>query len=218
MIGTMTNDPPSDDPDRYFSVDDGPEAETKVKGSRFIAQIFRADGAEAARTCLAQVRRRYHDATHHCWAQRIGPPENVLERHEDDGEPAGTAGIPILNALRRGGLLDVIAVVTRYFGGTKLGTGGLCKAYREAAATALGSTPRRMVWLSEPLSIEFSFDDLGAIESTLAKARDAILGIDRTFGPRPRIVVSVKRSRASALQEGLTAATAGRVVVKATRS
>ena len=111
------------DPDLYKVLGNGPETEIKIKGSRFLGQAFHAPDLETGRKRLETVRKKYHGATHHCWAARVGEPGRVEERSDDDGEPSGTAGAPILAALRGGELHDGLVVVTRYFGGVKLGTG-----------------------------------------------------------------------------------------------
>jgi uncharacterized YigZ family protein len=131
------------------------EAVLEVKRSRFLARAARADDEAAARAVIAAERARYPDARHHCTAFIVedgpGPP---TERSSDDGEPAGTAGMPMLAQLRGAGLVNVVAVVTRYFGGVKLGTGGLTRAYGDAVAAVLVGVPRvtrvaRPVWAVE---------------------------------------------------------------------
>jgi len=114
-------------------------AEIREKGSRFLAVIVPAADEAAAKAALAALVRRYPDATHHCWAWRLGAPPR--ERSSDAGEPAGTAGVPILQVLRGAGLSDVLAVVARWFGGTKLGKGGLARAYAAATRAALAALP-----------------------------------------------------------------------------
>ena len=117
-------------------------AETREKGSRFVATAIPVRDAEGARAALDGVRGEFPDATHHCWASVIqGGGAEPEERCHDAGEPGGTAGPPILQAIRGAGLMNVVVVVTRFFGGTKLGKGGLARAYRAAAARALEGAP-----------------------------------------------------------------------------
>jgi len=111
-------------------------AEIEVKRSRFIGHVIPVRSERDARTALDGLRRRHHAARHHCWALIIGPGDDLV-RFGDDGEPAGTAGAPILDTLRGHGLGDVVAVVVRYFGGTLLGAGGLVRAYGDAVSAAL---------------------------------------------------------------------------------
>ena len=113
-----------------------------MEGSRFIATAFPVRDEASARAGIEAIRGEFPDATHHCWAfalQGTGP-EPLLRSH-DAGEPAGTGGAPIGQAIRRAGLVDALVVVTRYFGGTLLGKGGLARAYRGAASLALASAP-----------------------------------------------------------------------------
>jgi len=117
-----------------------------VEGSRFIATAFPARDERSARAGIEAIREEFPDATHHCWAFLLhGTGEEPLERSHDAGEPAGTGGPPIGQAIRRAGLVDTAVVVTRYFGGTLLGKGGLARAYRSAASLALASAPSASV-------------------------------------------------------------------------
>jgi putative IMPACT (imprinted ancient) family translation regulator len=118
-------------------------AEMREKGSRFVATAIPAGDETEMRAAIDSVRTEFPDATHHCWASFLGgrraEPE---ERCHDAGEPAGTAGPPILQAIRAAGVTNLVVVVTRYFGGTKLGKGGLARAYRGAATRVLQGAPR----------------------------------------------------------------------------
>jgi uncharacterized YigZ family protein len=201
------------DPDRFGSVEDGPEIELTVQGSRFLGQAFRADDEDQSAARLDGVRRRYHDATHHCWAARLGDPEAVRERWSDDGEPSGTAGVPILGAVRHVRATFVLVVVTRYFGGTKLGTGGLVRAYGEAARQALSAAPARTLWRQRRVAVEFSFELTGAVESVLARHAEGVLDVEREFTPEPRFLLTVKASRAPGMVAELRESTSGRATV-----
>lgn len=116
--------------------------ETRVVNSRFIATIGQAQTAEEARAFIDALRREFADASHNVYAFRAGYGASVTEGMSDDGEPSGTAGRPALAVLRGADLGDVVLVITRYFGGTKLGTGGLVRAYTQAAQEALAALPR----------------------------------------------------------------------------
>ncbi len=119
------------------------EAAIEIKRSRFLAVVVRTDDEAAARAAIAAERRAHPEARHHCSAFVLASAgAQSVERSSDDGEPSGTAGAPMLDALRGAGLVDVTAVVTRWFGGIKLGTGGLARAYGEAVALALADAPR----------------------------------------------------------------------------
>jgi uncharacterized YigZ family protein len=116
--------------------------EEEIKRSRFITTLAPAATLEAARAFVAQVSAEFSDANHNCWAYVVGPPGSTSQiGMSDDGEPHGTAGRPMLNVLLHSGVGDIAAVVTRYFGGTLLGTGGLVKAYSGGVQSALASLP-----------------------------------------------------------------------------
>ncbi|MAA66988.1 MAG: YigZ family protein [Alteromonadaceae bacterium] len=130
------------------------EREIEIKKSRFIARVTAVSSREDAMAFLAQARLDYPDARHHCWAYQIGRPGAATQAAmNDDGEPSGTAGKPILNVIQHKDMGDVMVVVIRYFGGVKLGAGGLVRAYAGATEAVLSEVPRqtfrqtRSVWL-----------------------------------------------------------------------
>lgn len=133
--------------------------ELEVKRSRFLTTLARVDDEDAARAVVAAVRAEFPDARHHCLAFVVDHPDaQPTERSSDDGEPAGTAGMPMLEVLRGSGVGNVVAVVTRYFGGVLLGTGGLVRAYSDAVSLALEQATfvrpetRQLVGLEVPAS------------------------------------------------------------------
>jgi uncharacterized YigZ family protein len=201
------------DPDRYLTVADGPEAEIKVDRSRFVARLLHVEDEASAAEALERVRRAHHAARHHGFALRIGAPGALRERADDAGEPAGTAGRPILARLARAGLHDALLVVSRYFGGIKLGTGGLSRAYGDAAQAALDATPVEVVVLTTRLAIDCTYDDVGLVEAAVARAGSDVDAVTREFTAGPRLVLRVRRSRANALSEAIVEATAGRARV-----
>lgn len=106
------------------------------KRSRFLGEVWPVEDEAGARACIESVKKKYYDARHHCWCFRL---RGGVERYSDDGEPQGTAGQPMLNVFQREGVENVLCVVTRYFGGTLLGTGGLVRAYTQATKEALNA-------------------------------------------------------------------------------
>lgn len=200
-----------DNPDLLISIADGPEVEAHAKGSRFLGRAFAATDDDDARRALHTVRERYPDATHHCWALRIGPPGRARERDDDDGEPGRTAGAPILRAIDAAELTDVLVVVTRWFGGTKLGKGGLVRGYGSAARAALAAAPRRRTYRTATVAFGSDYDDVGAVEALLAKHERSIVSIDRSFEATPRFSVTLHASAAPPLVRALADATAGRI-------
>jgi uncharacterized YigZ family protein len=140
--------------------------EIEIRKSRFICSLFRVASEEEARARIEVTRKRYWDANHNCTAWVIGPGQK-LQRSSDDGEPSGTAGIPMLEVLKRRSITDTVAVVTRYFGGIMLGAGGLIRAYGQAVSGAIDEIG---VVERKPLSVQTlvtSYDDAGRIENAI---------------------------------------------------
>ncbi len=134
-----------------------------VLGSKFIAWVAYAATEQDAEAVLNERQRRYPDATHHCWAYRVGRPGALLERFSDAGEPSGTAGRPIADALRHAGLENAVCVVTRYVGGTKLGTGGLARAYADVAAAVIGEAALVERTVAQVVAIDFDHERTGPL-------------------------------------------------------
>ena len=143
-------------PDSYDTLAGPGEAEIKVQRSRFLAVAAPAMDEDAARALVLELRRRHHDARHVCHGWRLGIGGEV-EARNDDGEPSGTAGEPILATIRGAGLSDAAVAVVRWFGGVKLGTGGLQRAYGDAAAAALAAAPRRTVLLGRRFHLDLDY-------------------------------------------------------------
>lgn len=130
-----------------------------IENSEFLAFVERADTPEAALVQLAALKARYPDATHHCWAYKIA----ALYRFNDDGEPSGTAGAPILRAIEGQGVDHVMVVVVRFYGGVKLGTGGLVRAYGGTAAAGLRTAPKLEVRPRQTLQVSVPFEHLNSL-------------------------------------------------------
>jgi uncharacterized YigZ family protein len=144
----------------------GGQHETEIKKSRFICTLARVQNEGEARAILDRLRKQYWDANHNCYAHVIGE-RGEQQKASDDGEPSGTAGVPMLEVLRKREIVDVLAVVTRYFGGTLLGSGGLIRAYGGAvseAIDAIGIVERRPFDL---VTLHAPYDDAGRIENAL---------------------------------------------------
>lgn len=140
------------------------ETEIEISRSRFLTRLVRVEDEDAAREVIAQVRAAHPRARHHCSAFVLGPDGRV-QRSNDDGEPSGTAGAPMLDALVSAGLSDVVAVVTRYFGGVLLGAGGLTRAYRGAVADAVLQAERVRRGLRHDVAVSCAYDIAGSIEA-----------------------------------------------------
>ena len=194
----------------YLTLARDAEVETEVKRSRFLATLRRVDSEEAARAVVEEQRRARWDAGHHCSALRIR--RDSVERSSDDGEPAGTAGAPMLEVLRGhegDGVVDVVAVVTRWFGGTLLGAGGLVRAYGDAVRAALVETGTLRRSLVREHLLELDHADAGRVESELRARGIAVL--ETTYAARVALVLGVppdQEARLAALVAELTAGAA----------
>ncbi len=138
--------------DTFLTITESTQATYTEKRSRFIALAFPIDGVDAVKTIIDKCRKDYFDARHVCYAYMLGAERTVF-RANDDGEPSGTAGKPILGQINRLNLTDILLVVVRYFGGIKLGTSGLLNAYRTAAAEALSSATIEERIIEEAITI-----------------------------------------------------------------
>ncbi len=181
-----------------------------TKGSRFIATAAPAETEAEARAAVDALRREMPDASHHCSAWRLASP--AIERAQDDGEPSGSAGRPILAQLTGRDLVDVVVVVTRYFGGTKLGVGGLVRAYGGAAAAALDLAELRQRVAMVDVTLEYVYADGPAVERTLSG-----LGLelgDAEFKENVVRAIRVPEARRPEIDQALRDATSGRVSLR----
>ncbi|HCR83158.1 YigZ family protein [Muricomes intestini] len=177
----------------YKTVYQSGSAEVVEKRSRFIADVFPVSSEEEVLDCLEHVKGQYRDARHHCWACVIGA-EGVLERLSDDGEPGGTAGKPILEVIRGQALRDVLIVVTRYFGGTLLGTGGLVRAYTAAAREGLAHSIIITKIHGAKLKIAIEYTELGKLQHFFAERGLASVGIEYTEQVEMEVMVPLKEA------------------------
>ena len=124
----------------FVTISEHDTAEIIEKKSRFIANIFHVENIEQVEEQLNKIKKQHYSARHNCYAYRIIKNDMIIEKSSDDGEPGGTAGVPILNVLEKEKLTNVLAIVVRYFGGIKLGAGGLVRAYSKSITEALSKT------------------------------------------------------------------------------
>lgn len=142
--------------------------ETVINKSRFIACVNRALSEEEARAYIDSIRREFPDASHVCTAYMLGE-NNMIQRSSDNKEPSGTAGVPMLESIRKSGLSDVVACVVRYFGGVKLGAGGLIRAYSGSVANALANAPKTESVPMDIWCVTYPYDMSGTLENWLRR-------------------------------------------------
>ncbi len=163
----------------YLTIARDGTAEIEESRSRFRCTLARVSDEEGARAVVDQVRRLHWDAQHHCMAMIVGA-DGSMEQSSDAGEPSGTAGAPMLSVLRGRGLTDVVAVVTRWFGGTLLGTGGLARAYAGATREALDEVGVVERVLQDLCEVEVDIAEAGRLEHDLRSRGARVLGVDYT--------------------------------------
>ena len=192
----------------YHSVFTESECEKVIERSRFIARCAHAEGEEQARAFVARVRAQHSLATHHCFAF-VADKEGNLLRFSDDGEPQGTAGMPILEVIRSKKLFETTVVVTRYFGGIKLGAGGLVRAYAGAAADVLAAADLRAFTPCRDISLTVGDEHYDAIRRYLS-ARDCSVK-DTQYTDKVCVVAAVRSAEAAAFAAGAVDFMGGRV-------
>lgn len=172
--------------DQYYTIEKEGKGIFKEKMSKFLSFSFYVESGEEARSRIKDIQNEYHDSRHVCWAYMIGPDRKEWQLN-DNGEPSGTAGKPILGQINSFGLTNVVVIVVRYFGGIKLGTPGLIAAYREAARIALEDSGKKEVHKMETVKISFPYvssndvmklvktEDIKVIEKIFDNACEMIL-------------------------------------------
>ncbi|WHY76909.1 YigZ family protein [Neobacillus sp. WH10] len=151
---------------RYYTVKQAGEHEINIQRSRFIAHINRAETENEAQEFIQAIKKKHWDATHNCSAYHIGEHDQI-QKANDDGEPSGTAGVPILEVLKKRKLKDTVVVITRYFGGIKLGAGGLIRAYGKATSESLDTVGIVERKLTQIIHVKMDYTWLGKIEKEL---------------------------------------------------
>lgn len=197
------------DPLRYPIPAARTRAELVIERSRFICTIAHAATPEAAHAFVREIAAEFADATHNCWAFVAGPPGSSARiGMSDDGEPHGTAGRPMLTVLMHAGVGEVAAVVTRYYGGTKLGTGGLARAYSGAVQAALAELPRRERVETTTVTVSVDYAHFAAVRHALPAIEAEVLG--EAFGADVTLTLRVPAARLGELRLAIGNAAGGR--------
>ena len=193
----------------YFSIETEVVAEIVVKASKFIARGAPVSEQSEADNYVKTIAKRFHDATHNCFAYKIGTGDNAVFRFSDAGEPSGTAGRPILQAIESKDLTNVVVIVTRYFGGTKLGTGGLIRAYSGAALAALNKAKIITSYPNTTLRLQFSYQLTNAVHQAVEKYHARILV--SAFEEDTIYTIELKAADEVGFQEMVRDLTAGKI-------
>ena len=145
--------------EEFVTIKNNVTSEFVEKKSKFIGNLYYVENTKEAEEIIKNVKKKYFDAKHNCIAYRVIEEGKIIEKFSDDGEPQGTAGSPMLNILQKNGLVNVLIVVTRYFGGILLGTGGLVRAYQNSLMLAIEKTEKITKCLGESLNITLNYSD-----------------------------------------------------------
>ena len=187
--------------DHFRTLRDSVESRQKIERSEFLGIAFPTQSEESFFADLAAIQKRHFDATHHCWAFRLF--RDGRSRSSDAGEPGGSAGKPILNAIESADFYDCAVVVVRWYGGIKLGTGGLVRAYRSTAAQALLLAPIQERFVCTRLRVTAPFDALGTVYRLVAPP--GVLLIEELFGETNDFIFAVRQSLVEAVSKDMTA-------------
>ncbi|WP_295235458.1 YigZ family protein [Veillonella sp.] len=189
----------------YITVSEEHRIEYIVEKSRFIATAIPCTTENEAQAAIARITKEFWDATHNCTAYALGPRQEQ-QRSSDNGEPSGTAGKPMLEVLKKTGITNTLIVVTRYFGGIKLGAGGLIRAYAHSAAEAIHSAPKTLHAPRQLVSITIDYGLYGAVERYL---QDENYYYETSFTDSVAITIYVEPQRLDQLETSLANLTSG---------
>jgi len=200
-------------PSRYPIPAATARTEETILRSRFIATVAHADTVEGARALVSEVSEEFKDANHNCWAYVIGPPGDTSRvGMSDAGEPHGTAGRPMLDVLLGSGVGDIVAVVTRYFGGTKLGKGGLVRAYSGGVKAALEGLELRELVQTVTVRVTIAYADVTSFKHSLPQFEGEVT--EESYGTDVVMVVVLPEEHEAGFTDALAGMTNGKAVVE----
>ncbi|MBN9655920.1 YigZ family protein [Halobacillus sp. GSS1] len=195
----------------YYTVKPEGSEEVKIQKSRFIGYVKRCETEEEAQAFISQIKKKHHDATHNCSAYMIGE-QDLIQKANDDGEPSGTAGVPILEVLKKRGLKDTAVVVTRYFGGIKLGAGGLIRAYGSTASEAINTTGVVRRQLMKEMKVTIDYHLLGKVEN---EVRNSDYTLERiNYLENVELIVYVESGLEKECEDWMTNLTSGQASIE----
>lgn len=178
---------------RFKTIEKEAEGIIVEKKSKFISNIFYIENEKEAERKINEIRKKYYDARHHCFAYRINTEKGIEQKQSDDGEPSGTAGAPMLNILEKRNIVNIVAITTRYFGGTLLGTGGLVKAYSDALKEALQNAKEEFKEEGYVVEIISNYSESSKIEHICEK--DNINIIEKEYGEKVKMIIEIGKEK-----------------------
>ena len=196
--------------DSYLTLEKSSSAEIKITKSKFISRAFPIKSQSEIQKLIKEVKKKYYDASHHPYAFRTGVDKNNF-KVSDDGEPSGSSGKPILEVIDKFNLTDILVIVSRYFGGTKLGVGGLRRAMSEAAELCLSNAKIIEKLITEKMKIEFDYKFMNVIMN-LIEAENIKL-IENNSDEKCKLTLEVRLSKVSFLKEELKGISNGSIII-----
>lgn len=164
--------------EEFVTIKENVQTEITEKKSKFIANLFYIENVEEAEKLIKQTKKKYHDAKHNCIAYRVIDKGQMIEKSSDDGEPSGTAGQPMLSILQKNNLSNILVIVTRYFGGILLGTGGLVRAYSNSLLNAIEKSEKEIKCLGQELLVELDYNEFENFKYYCKKNRINIIKVE----------------------------------------
>ncbi len=198
--------------DQYLQLKEKCRLEEKIKGSRFIASAAPVESEKEAQAFIGEIKKEFHDATHNCFAWKLGVGRRQKYRYNDGREPSGTAGQPILKSINSANASNVCVVVSRYFSGTKLGTGGLMRAYGRISYELLKSCESEKKCLADTITFLVDFDFVDVAHSVINRFSAELR--DSHYGDKVTFEVEIRASKLSAFKAKIIEATNGQVKIK----
>lgn len=196
--------------DYYFTIKKESLAEVKIKSSKFIGQTYLVESTESIQSILVEIKKKEYNAKHNCYAYIIGHGNQQTFKYSDDGEPSGTAGKPIFDILEGNNLTNILLVVTRYFGGTKLGTGGLVRAYSETAKSVLEKSIITKKYLTYTFHFEIEFSHYNSLQKLMEKYNAKVITSD--FSDIVKIKLEIRKSMVESFKDKVAELTSGKVL------
>ncbi|MGP4077731.1 YigZ family protein [Halobacillus sp. K22] len=187
--------------ENYYTVKLEGSEEVTIQKSRFIGYVRRCETEEKAQSFIQEIKKKHNDANHNCSAYMIGE-HDLIQKANDDGEPSGTAGVPMLEVLKRKGLKDTAVVVTRYFGGTKLGAGGLIRAYSGTVSQAIEKTGIVQRQLMKSMHVSVAYHLLGKLENEVRNSSYTLETIN--YMENVELIIYVESGQEEAFESWIT--------------
>ena len=164
--------------EEFITIKENVQTEITEKKSKFIANLFYIENVKEAEKLIKQTKKKYHDAKHNCIAYRVIDKSQMIEKSSDDGEPSGTAGQPMLSILQKNNLSNILVIVTRYFGGILLGTGGLVRAYSNSLLSAIEKSEKEIKCLGQEILVELDYNEFENFKYYCKKNRINIIKVE----------------------------------------